>query len=132
MNDHQKKMEELVKSQTMLEEEAATVKDIIHRAGLKISMHSRPKGGGTSSFSSSMQSWNGGGGEGSGDGGSTNLMHDLGIIIDRLHHMENEKKVRQFFLCIALKKKKIKFLFVFCLQFVGHPRTVNGTIQAFP
>ena len=95
MNALQKINEKVRKSQATLEEEAASLKDIVHRAFLKIStQYARQKGGN----SSSLQLRNGTGGVRGGaedvDIKDVNVMHDFGVLIEWLHHLENERKVR--------------------------------------
>ena len=76
----------------MMEEEAGTIKEVIHRAVQKISTHSR-KGGCSSNLMHSWETGGGAGGEG-GDGSSMSMLRDLGVITETLQQLENDRRVR--------------------------------------
>ena len=86
MNEMKKKLEQLQKSQDMMEEEAGNIRDIVHRAVQKLSLHSR-KG----SSNASLHSWTAGGG--AGDTGDVSMLHDLGMITETMQQLENDRRV---------------------------------------
>ena len=79
------------KLKTTLDEEMATVRETIHRAALKLSAHAQQKG---QSGSPSVSSRNG-----SSEGSSSSITQDLTAVMERLHHLENERKVRRRMHC---------------------------------
>ena len=74
-------MDAVQKSKTTLEEELNGIQEKLHRAALKLSPHFRQKG--TSGSPSGRNAEN---------GGST-MTQDLGTVVERLHQLENERKV---------------------------------------
>ncbi len=78
-------MEQLQKSYNMMEEEAGTVKEVVHRAMQKVSFHSR-----RGSSNTSLHMRTGGGDSG---GGDVNVLKDLGTITEALQQLENDRRV---------------------------------------
>lgn len=79
--DMKKRLDEVRNSKMKLDEELATIRETVHRASVKFSPHLRQKGVAGSPSGSARNA------EGSG------LMQDLAGVMERLHHLENERKV---------------------------------------
>ena len=83
--DLRKKLDEAQRSKVRLEEEVTTIRETVHRAAIKLSPHARQRGSPSGVAPRS---------EGSGGvGGGTTISQDLTGVMERLHHLENERKV---------------------------------------
>jgi predicted nucleic acid-binding Zn-ribbon protein len=78
-----KRLDDVRKSKSKLEEDLATVRETVHRAAVKLSPHPRQKGMAGSPSGSVRH----------GTTESSSLMQDLTGVMERLHHLENERKV---------------------------------------
>ena len=89
MSDLRKSVASLTKSKEKLEEELSSIKDTVGRATIKLSPRpqhkSRAGASGQRSSSSSVSS-----GSGNGNGNTTQELHSM---VERLHVLENERKV---------------------------------------
>lgn len=79
-----KRLDDVRKSKGKLEEELTTIRETVHRAAVKLSPHPRQKGiAGSPSVSVRNGNTESGG-----------LTQDLAGVMERLHQLENERKVR--------------------------------------
>lgn len=91
-----------------MEEELTTIRETVHRAAIKLSPHPRHKG---AAGSPSAPSRNGGS-----DGGGNGVTQDLNGVMERLHHLENERKV-SFRICCCFGSGYACFGFRICCCF---------------
>lgn len=101
MSELRKTVGGLTKSKEMLEEELSTVKEAVSRATIKLSPRPQPKSRGGQLAATGQKSSASSSGTGSGSG---NTAQELHTMVERLHLLENERKVKiQFILSPGIK-----------------------------